>query len=134
MRLSDLVRGLPMLGMLPAADPAITGLTNDSRQAAPGSLFVAIRGEKADGHRYIAQAVERGAAAVVCEELPAPPPHCPVVQVADTHLALSALADRFYGSPSRRLCLTGITGTEGKTSTTAILRTITIPVAYFIRS
>ncbi len=123
-RLRSLIRGLPVLRVLNAANPVITSLAQDSRSVAIGALFVAVKGEEADGHRFIASAVERGAGAVVCEALPSPLPDCPVVQVADSRRAVSALADRYYGSPSRRLRVTGITGTDGKTSTTEILRTV----------
>ncbi|MHC4481411.1 MAG: UDP-N-acetylmuramoyl-L-alanyl-D-glutamate--2,6-diaminopimelate ligase, partial [Planctomycetota bacterium] len=110
--------------MLNSADPVITGLTDDSRQVRPGALFVAVRGRRGDGHRYVGQAVQKGAGAICCETLPSPLPDCPVIQVADSRRALSALAHRFWQSPSRRLRVTGITGTDGKTSTTEILRTI----------
>ncbi len=124
LRLHELAHGLPLFASVNDADPVITSLTNDSREAAPGALFVAIKGEKADGHDYIPEAVERGASALVCQAIPFPAPHCPVLQVADSRAALGRLADRFYGSPSRKLRITGITGTDGKTSTTEILRTI----------
>jgi UDP-N-acetylmuramoyl-L-alanyl-D-glutamate--2,6-diaminopimelate ligase len=123
-RLRSLTHRLQVLRLLNDADPAISGLTEDSRSARPGTLFVAVRGQKADGHDYIADAAGRGAGAVVCERLPAAPPTCPVVQVVDSRRALSALADEFYGSPSQRLRVTGITGTDGKTSTAELLRTI----------
>jgi len=123
-RLQELVGALEPWHVLNEADPVITGLSNDSRATEPGHLFVAIEGEKADGHDFIPQAVEAGAAAVVCSRPPLPLPHCPVIIVRDTRWALSALADAFYGSPSRELRLTGITGTDGKTSTTEILRCI----------
>lgn len=123
-RLGQLLRRLDVLGFLNPADPAVLALTCDSRQVERGTLFVAVKGAQANGHRYIAAAVGSGAAAVVCEELPAPLPPCPVVQVADTHYALSALADSFYGHPSAPLRMAGITGTDGKTSTMEILREI----------
>jgi UDP-N-acetylmuramoyl-L-alanyl-D-glutamate--2,6-diaminopimelate ligase len=121
-RLHELAEGLETLRVLNDADPAIAALANDSRRVVPGALFVAVKGERADGHLYIAQAVERGAAAVVCQQLPPALPACPVIQVADSRRALSILADRYFGSPSRKLRVTGITGTEGKTSTTELLR------------
>jgi len=124
LRLHDLTDGLAVLRTVNEADPLITSLTNDSREVQPGALFVAIRGEKADGHDYIPEAIRQGASALVCQAIPSPAPCCPVLQVADSRLALGRLADRFYGSPSRRLRVSGITGTDGKTSTTEILRTI----------
>ena len=124
MRLQQLVGRLSEARLLNAADVPIGGITNDSRRTAPGDLFIAIRGTQVDGHRFIPQALERGAAALVCEDPPSPLPECPVVQVADGRRAVSALADAFYGSPSRDLTVAGITGTDGKTSTTEILRAI----------
>ncbi len=124
MKLGRLLSRLPGARVLNPAELAINALTNDSRRVEPGSLFVAIRGTQVDGHRFIPQAIERGAAAVVCEEPPYPLPHCPVVQVSAARRALSALADAFHGSPSRRMTVAGVTGTDGKTSTTEILRAV----------
>jgi len=106
------------------ADARITSLANDSRRVRPGALFVAISGTRADGHAYIPQAVENGAAALVCERLPHPLPDCPVLEVENSRWALSALANACYDTPSQQLRVTGVTGTDGKTSTTEILRTI----------
>ncbi len=78
-RLEDLVGGLRTVRRLNASDPVVTSLTQDSREVGPGTVFVAVRGEKADGHRFIAGAVEAGAAAIVCEEMPTPLPDCPVI-------------------------------------------------------
>jgi len=124
LRLSDLLKVLEPKLVIEREDARITALTCDSRRVTPGALFVAVRGAKADGHRYIPQAVRAGAAAVVCEEPPHADPGCSLVWVEDSRLALSALADRFYGHPSRLLRMTGITGTDGKTSTTELLRRI----------
>ncbi len=123
-RLEDLVGGLRTVRRLNASDPVVTSLTQDSREVGPGTVFVAVRGEKADGHRFIGGAVENGAAAIVCEEMPTPLPDCPVIRGEDSRLALSALAHVYFGRPARRLRMTGITGTDGKTSTVEILRTI----------
>jgi UDP-N-acetylmuramoyl-L-alanyl-D-glutamate--2,6-diaminopimelate ligase len=125
LRLSELLDAVRPLAVInAAADPQITSLANDSRKVTPGALFVAIPGVKMDGHRFISQAIEAGAAAVVCQEPPQESAGRPTAVVDDARLALSALADRFYGSPSRHLRMTGITGTDGKTSTTELLRTI----------
>ncbi len=106
------------------ADRRITAIVNDSRKATAGALYVAIRGTRLDGHRFISPALENGAVALVCEDCPPFDPRCPVIQVADTRRALSALAARFNGSPSRWLNVAGVTGTDGKTSTTELLRSI----------
>ncbi len=123
-RLRDLLKCVQVEHLLNPAEVCVTDLCDDSRQAAPGALFLAVRGSRTDGHLYIADAVERGAAAVLCEEAPEPVPPCPVALVADSRRARSTLADAFYGSPARDLRITGVTGTDGKTSTTEILRSI----------
>ena len=89
----------------------------------PGSLFVAITGLRDDGHRFCRAAAERGAVAVVAEHLPEPPvdPSVPLVLVGDSRRALSRLAAAFHGDPSRDLCVAGITGTDGKTTTATLL-------------
>ena len=104
-----------ILGSLPAT---VHGLTDDSRQVVAGDCFVAVRGLRADGHRFIPQAVERGARAVVAEA-PDPLPGEAVgrILVPDTRRALPWLADAYYGHPSRALAVVGITGTNGKTTT-----------------
>jgi len=109
----------------PAVDQRleITAIESDSRAARPGTLFVAITGLRDDGHRFCRAAVERGAVAVVAERVPEPPidPSVPLVLVADTRGALSRLAAAFHDHPSRALCVAGITGTDGKTTTATLL-------------
>lgn len=122
--LSSLVRDLSVTRKLHFADPPICSVTQNSRQAVRNALFVAIKGTRCDGHEFIPDALERGAAAVVCEEIPQPLPRCPVVQVPDSRRALSFLADAFNGHPSRELEVLGVTGTNGKTSTTTMLASI----------
>jgi UDP-N-acetylmuramoyl-L-alanyl-D-glutamate--2,6-diaminopimelate ligase len=101
----------------------ITHLADDSREVGPGGLFVAIRGTEADGHRFIGAALDNGAAAVLCEEEPADVPEdAAVVRVGDTRAALAEVAAGFYGAPSRELKLTGVTGTNGKTTTAYLVR------------
>ncbi|MFA7257196.1 MAG: UDP-N-acetylmuramoyl-L-alanyl-D-glutamate--2,6-diaminopimelate ligase [Kiritimatiellales bacterium] len=102
----------------------ITGIVYDSRRAVPGSLFVALHGEKADGAAYVEDAIQRGAAAVVSQTPCASGGSFPCVQVADARLALAKLAGRFFGHPSARLCTIGITGTNGKTTVSFMLREI----------
>lgn len=103
------------------ADVAVTGLAYDSRQVQPGDLFVAWKGFTTDGHRYIPQALERGAVAVVAEralELARP---VPLLVTPNARSALAHLAACFYDFPSRRLGLIGVTGTDGKTTTTTLV-------------
>lgn len=123
MRLSTLTQGF---GLRPATgDPEITMVTEDSRQVRPGALFVAIGGTELDGHDFVGQALDRGAAAVVLERREAIPAR-PVAHavVPNTRQALAAAAARFYGRPADRLSLIGFTGTFGKTTTSEILRTL----------
>lgn len=124
--LSDLLADLPGVLSRPDADPAITApVVEDSRAVQPGGVFVARPGGSADGHRYIPQAVERGAAAVVGELPPTEVESgAPYVQVADAARALAELAAAYHGHPSRRLTMVGVTGTDGKTTTTNLLYSI----------
>jgi UDP-N-acetylmuramoyl-L-alanyl-D-glutamate--2,6-diaminopimelate ligase len=105
-------------------DKAITALVIDSRRAHSGALFIALRGEHTDGHRFIADALSRGCEAVVMEELCEVPAHVAAVVVPDSARALSQIADAFYGAPSRTLTIAGITGTNGKTTTTQMVAAI----------
>ncbi len=95
----------------------VTGLTCDSRAVGPGSVFVAIRGQEADGHRYVPQAVARGCLAVVVDREVETARDVAVVRVADSRLALGHLAAAFYGYPARTMTMIGLTGTNGKTTT-----------------
>ena len=102
----------------------ITNLTCDSRRAGPGSLFFALAGVAADGHRFIGQACAAGAAAVVLEDSAYAPPGIPWVRVADGRGAMARMAAAFHGDPTANLPLIGITGTNGKTTTTYIIEAI----------
>ncbi len=104
-----------------------TGIAFDSRTAGPGSVFVAVGGVKEDGAKYAADAVARGATALVVRKGAALPAGCEaarVFEVDDERLALSELAAAFYGDPSRRLSVYGVTGTNGKTTTAGLLRDV----------
>lgn len=105
-----------------AADPQIASLEYDSRRVGAGACFFAVRGTASDGHDYIASAIERGAVAVVCEQLPA---QCSAqvcyVVVEDTNTAMAAMSAAYYDHPSRELSLVGVTGTNGKTTTATLL-------------
>jgi UDP-N-acetylmuramoyl-L-alanyl-D-glutamate--2,6-diaminopimelate ligase len=108
----------------PRADPGIAGISIDSRAVAPGDLFVALRGENADGHEYLAQAAALGAVALLVDEAPKDPGLPPAVVVPDTRFALGPIARRFYGDPASELSLVGVTGTNGKTSTAFLVESI----------
>jgi UDP-N-acetylmuramoyl-L-alanyl-D-glutamate--2,6-diaminopimelate ligase len=127
--LEDLFSGLEQILAVPPRDvvskAAITGVTMDSRQVQPGYLFVAVSGGASDGHRYLADAVRRGAAALVGERLPLELPFTdlsvPYVRVADSRNALASLAAAFYGRPAHRMMMIGVTGTDGKTTTANLI-------------
>jgi len=106
-----------------ASDAAVEGITSDSRDVGPGSVFVAVRGVATDGHRFISDAVKNGAVAIVSEE-PVADESVPCVVVEDSARALAELAASFYGYPGTDLRMFGATGTNGKTSTTHLLRSI----------
>jgi UDP-N-acetylmuramoyl-L-alanyl-D-glutamate--2,6-diaminopimelate ligase len=133
--LLDLLGPLRSYQLHGTADPAtvaIASVTFDSRTVTAGGLFAALTGHRVDGHRFIPNALERGAAAVVGErtlaELAAQditlPPHLPYVQVADSRLALAHCCAALHDYPSRALTVVGITGTDGKTTTTSLLEAI----------
>jgi len=102
----------------------ISALTCDSRRALPGTLFFALRGATVDGHSFIPAAVRSGAAAVVLEDVACAPPGMPWVRVADGRAAMALMAAEFYGNPTLKLPLIGITGTNGKTTTTYLIEAI----------
>jgi UDP-N-acetylmuramoyl-L-alanyl-D-glutamate--2,6-diaminopimelate ligase len=102
-------------------NPAIAGLDYDSRRVQPGWCFVAMRGETTDGNRYIDAALAAGAVAVVSDSLP-PRPDVAWAQVTHGRPALARLSANFYGRPAERLAITGITGTNGKTTTSFLLQ------------
>ena len=125
MKLKDLLREITPTRLTGPADRDITGICYDSRKVTPGSLFVAIRGFQSDGHAYIPSALEKGAAALVVEEMPeALPEAVTCVQVSDSRAALARLGAAWYGHPEKELKLVGVTGTNGKTTVTHLTRHI----------
>jgi len=106
------------------ADVEITGMEIDSRQIKTGSLFVAMRGTQADGHDFIGKAIENGAAAIVCEHIPeafAKKQDVAFLQYASTEQVVGPLATHFYGDPTSKMKLVGVTGTNGKTTIATLL-------------
>lgn len=120
--LSDIINGLPFTELQGAADVQISAIVFDSRKVVPGCLFVAVRGTQVDGHDYIERAVEQGAAAVICEELPGHTAgEVDYLMVKDSAAALGIVSANFYDNPSKKLKLIGVTGTNGKTTIATLL-------------
>jgi UDP-N-acetylmuramoyl-L-alanyl-D-glutamate--2,6-diaminopimelate ligase len=105
-------------------DVPVGGVSCDSRRVRPGEVYVAVQGAQADGHAFIPQALAAGAAAVVAQKAVYPLPSVPVVIVRDARKAYARIAARLHDEPSRRLNVIGVTGTNGKTTTTFVLRSI----------
>lgn len=122
MKLSDILTGIQVLAASAPMDQEITGISYDSRTVKPGQLFVAVTGFASDGHRFIHMAMEKGAAAVLCQRMPEG--NEPYVQVTDTRLALALASANYFGHPAKRMQFIGVTGTNGKTTTTYLLKHI----------
>ena len=126
MRLSELLKYVQPITIIGNGDVDITGVNIDSRKIEKGHLFVAIKGTQTDGHRFIPKALELGAVAVLCEDLPdnvseQAEQGVTYAQVASTEAAVGPVATVFYGEPSQHLKLVGVTGTNGKTTIATLL-------------
>mgnify|MGYP004575016991 CR=1 FL=1 len=122
MKLGQLIKDIADAEVCGDISAEISSLGFDSRAVVPGQLFFAIKGTASDGHRYIADAIAKGAAAVVCEEFPAEnDKKVPYILVTESSSALGEIASRFYGEPSGKLRLVGVTGTNGKTTVATLL-------------
>ncbi|KAF0215751.1 MAG: UDP-N-acetylmuramoyl-L-alanyl-D-glutamate--2 6-diaminopimelate [Geobacteraceae bacterium] len=124
MLLADLIKSVTPLSVGGSTELEIQGLFYDSRKAEPGGLFFALRGAAFDGHRFIETAVKAGATAVVVEDESLVPSGVTYVKVADARLAMSRMAAAFYRNPTAAVPLIGITGTNGKTTTTYLIEAI----------
>lgn len=120
MKLKDIVKDLQILSATADMEREITGICYDSRLVKPGDLFVAVKGLTVDGHRFIPKAMELGAAAVLCQDVPAG--EVPYVQVADCRYGLALCSRSFFGNPAAEMTVIGFTGTSGKTSSTIIMK------------
>ena len=122
MKLNELLSKVKSSDILGDGNVDITGVNIDSRRIQPGHLFVAVRGTQVDGHSFIPKAIEQGAVAVLCEDVPAEPSEgVTFVKVASTEAAVGLVATMFYGDPSTKLQLVGVTGTNGKTTIATLL-------------
>ena len=122
MKLSELLKRIKPIAIIGNAEAEITGVNIDSRKIENGHLFVAIKGTQTDGHRFIPKALELGAIAVLCEDMPEKQQQgVTYIQVASTEDAVGPVATVFYGEPSLKLKLVGVTGTNGKTTIATLL-------------
>ncbi len=122
MKLQELLKNVKPLAITGNADADITGVNIDSRKIEQGHLFVAQKGTQVDGHKFIPKAIELGARAILCEELPEEKTEgVTYVQVESTEDAVGKVATVFYGEPSKKLQLVGVTGTNGKTTIATLL-------------
>jgi len=129
--LKDLLLSLPTHTLHGAADGEVRALVMDSRKAAPGAAFLAMPGTQVDGHAFIPTAIAAGASVVVCKDVPAErAPGVAYVQVPDVAEAAGLLADQFYGSPSARMQVVGVTGTNGKTTCATLLYQLFTALGY----
>ena len=121
-KLSELLQSITPIEVKGCEDVMITNIVSDSRMAGEGMLFVAVKGVNVDGHEYIPQVVEKGVAAIVCEQLPLnEQSNVTYIKVENSAEALGLLASQWHGNPSHKLNLVGVTGTNGKTTTATLI-------------
>ena len=122
MIISKLISGIKPINIIGDVDKEIVGVNIDSRKIEANHLFIAVKGTQVDGHRYIETAIEKGAVAVLCEDLPQEKAaHVTYIQIQDTTQAAGVVATVFYGEPSKKVQLVGVTGTNGKTTIATLL-------------
>jgi UDP-N-acetylmuramoyl-L-alanyl-D-glutamate--2,6-diaminopimelate ligase len=124
MELKQLVADLDAASVEGALDREVTGVAYDSRRVTPGMVFVAIPGQKTDGHEFVDAAIDRGAAAIICERNGILAQRATKIKVPDVRLALAQVAASYYGNPSSRLKVVGVTGTNGKTTVSFMVKAI----------
>lgn len=122
MKLETLLKSIKVLNIAGSTEHEITGVNIDSRKVENGHMFIAMRGTQVDGHAYIGKAIESGAKAVLCEEIPSDiNDDITYIQVESCEDSVGKIASVFYGEPSRKLKLVGVTGTNGKTTIATLL-------------
>ncbi len=124
MKLAEIMKQVTPLAVEGPLDREITGIAYDSRRVMPGHMFVAVRGERTDGHRYVEAAIDRGAAAVVLEQDSGMSPRATRIKVADARRTMALASARFYEHPSQQLKVVGVTGTNGKTTTAFMIKSV----------
>ncbi|MBM3860607.1 MAG: UDP-N-acetylmuramoyl-L-alanyl-D-glutamate--2,6-diaminopimelate ligase [Verrucomicrobia bacterium] len=124
MKLTEIMETVQAMAVEGSLDRDITGITCDSRRVMPGNLFVAVRGAQTDGHRFVNMAIDRGAAAVVFEQDCCLSPRATRIKVRDARRTMALAADCFYNHPSQKLKVVGVTGTNGKTTTAFMVKTV----------
>jgi len=122
MKLRELLTDIEPVAITADLEMELSDIRYDSRDVRPGDMFVAIAGFETDGHGYIGSAVERGASVVVCQTVPAI--DVPYVLVEDSRVALSLISARYFGQPAKSMQMLGVTGTNGKTTTTLLLKSV----------
>lgn len=120
MKLREILKDLDVISGSAGMETEISGISYDSRKTQPGDLFVAVKGLTVDGHRFISTAMEKGAAAVLCQDIPED--GVPYVQIADCRYGLAISSRNFFGNPAAGMTMIGFTGTSGKTSSTIIMK------------
>jgi UDP-N-acetylmuramoyl-L-alanyl-D-glutamate--2,6-diaminopimelate ligase len=131
MLLKDIIGSFSITGITGSTDIPISGVHFDSRKVMPGNLFFAVPGTTSDGHSFIETAIEKGATAIVCEQIPATiPAGTTFVVVAKSNMALGVMTSKFYGDPSGKLKLIGLTGTNGKTTSVTLLHQVFYELGY----
>lgn len=123
-KLSELCSCLKEYTSCDFVEGEVCGISHDSRKIKKGYVFVAIKGHKVDGHNFIATAIEKGAAALVVEKRTEATPRIPQIVVPHTRPALAVMSNWFYGEPSAQMSVIGITGTNGKTTTSYFTKSI----------
>jgi UDP-N-acetylmuramoyl-L-alanyl-D-glutamate--2,6-diaminopimelate ligase len=129
-QLKDILYGVKLVSVDGRTDLVVDSIVFDSRKAKPGTVFCALKGTVSDGHNYIPQVIESGCTMILSEQHCEVPENVTLVVTDDTHRALAIMAGNYYGHPSQKLKLVGITGTNGKTTTTTLLFNLFTKLGY----
>lgn len=129
-QLKDILYGVKLISVDGRTDLVVDSIVFDSRKAKPGTVFCALKGTVSDGHNYIPQVIESGCTMIISEQHCEVPENVTLVVTDDTHRALAIMAGNYYGQPSQKLKLVGVTGTNGKTTTTTLLFNLFTKLGY----